>query len=328
MKVYYANDELKKILCERFMIISKNKKKSLLDILTNKKSPNEKEVAELNKYLTSIISKIGYKQDIEITNSDDVFIYGRIKDSNVYFHIPVNFSSGFKITTIEEDDTNYDLNTYYICVGAATYNNKTYTYMAPKKISSERKRGNQTTYKHRIDDHQVYDSLVVRGEKSVDCLINGTVSNKELLDEYFVNLDINKDAIQIFKEISKLGDLKIEELMHISILITCNNQVEECISFNDGKLVCLDYHKNGEGYYIHDGKIEIKKNKENRLYNYNIDYDEKDNAIITIGNNQYSIPLDILDYADDLEDPEVEEANRIIGKSLGKKMIERRESKV
>ena len=327
MKVNYANDELKKILCERFMIISKNKKKSLLDILTNKKSPNEKEVAELNKYLTSIISKIGYKEDIEITNSDDVYVYGRIKDSNVYFHIPVNFSSGFKITTIEEDDTNYDLNTYYICVGAATYNNKTYTYMAPKKISSERKRGNQTTYKHRIDDHQVYDSLVVRGEKSIDCLINGTVSNKEFLDEYFVNLDINKDAIQIFKEISELGDLKIEELMHISILITNNNQVEECISFNDGKLVCLEYYKNREGYSIHDGKIEIKKNKENGLYNYNIDFDE-DNAIITIGNNQYSIPLDILDYADDLEYHEVEEANRKIGKSLGKKMIERRESKV
>ena len=328
MKVNYANDELKKILCERFMIISKNKKKSLLDILTNKKSPNEKEVAELNKYLTSIISKIGYKEDIEITNSDDVYVYGRLKDSNVFFHIPVNFSSGFKITTIEEDDTNYDLNTYYICVGAATYNNKTYTYMAPKKISSEQKRGNQTTYKHRIDDHQVYDSLVVRGEKSIDCLINGTVSNKEFLDEYFVNLDINKDAIQIFKEISKLGGLKIEELMHVSILITYKNQVEECISFNDGKLVCLDYHKNGEGYYIHDGKIEIKKIKENGLYNYNIDYDDKDNAIITIGNNQYSIPLDILDYADDLDYHEVEEANREIGKSLGKKIIERRESKL
>ena len=65
-----------------------------------------------NKYLTSIISKIGYEQDIEITNSDDVFIYGRIKDSNVFFHIPVNFSSGFKITTIEGDEINSDLNTY------------------------------------------------------------------------------------------------------------------------------------------------------------------------------------------------------------------------
>ena len=327
MKVNYANDELKKILCERFMIISKNKKKSLLDILTNKKSPNEKEVAELNKYLTSIISKIGYEQDIEITNSDDVFIYGRIKDSNVFFHIPVNYSSDFKITTIEEDDTNYDLNTYYICVGTSTYNNKTSTYMTPKKINSERKRGDQTTYKNSIDDHQVYDSLVVRGEKSVDCLINGTVSNKDFLDEYFVNLDINKDVIQIFKEISELGDFKVEDLEHISILITYKNQVEECISFNDGKLVCLEYYKNREGYSIHDGKIEIKKNKENGLYNYNIDFDE-DNAIITIGNNQYSIPLDILDYVDVLEYPEVEEANRKIGKSLGKKMIERRESKI
>ena len=327
MKVNYAKEELKKILCERFMIISKNKKRSLLDILTNKKSPNEKEVAELNKYLTSIISKIGYEQDIEITNSDDIFIYGRIKDSNVFFHIPVNFSSGFKITTIEGDEINSDLNTYYICVGTVTYNNKIYTYMTPKKNNSERKRGDQTTYKNSIDDHQVYDSLVVRGEKSVDCLINGTVSNKEFLDEYFVNLDINKDVFQIFNEISEIGDLKIEELMHISILITYKNQVEECISFNDGKLVSLGYHKNGEGYFIHDGKIEIKKNKENGLYNYNIDFDE-DNAIITIGNNQYSIPLDILDYADVLEYPETEEANRKIGKSLSKKMIERRESKV
>lgn len=327
MKVNYANDELKKILCERFMIISKNKKKSLLDILTNKKSPNEKELAELNKYLTSIISKIGYKEDIEITNSDDVFIYGRIKDSNVFFHIPVNFSSGFKITTIEEDDTNYDLNTYYICVGTSTYNNKTYTYMAPKKISSERKRGNQTTYKDRIDDHQVYDSLVVRGEKSVDCLINGTLSNKEFLDEYFANLDINKDVFQIFNDISKIADLKVEDLEHFSIIIIYKDQPQEIISFNDGKLVCLEYYKNREGYSIHDGKIEIKKNKENGLYNYNIDFDE-DNAIITIGNNQYSIPLDILDYADDLEYPEVEEANREIGKTLGKKIIERRGSKL
>ncbi len=327
MKVNYAKEELKKILCERFMIISKNKKKSLLDILTNKKSPNEKEVAELNKYLTSIISKIGYEQDIEITNSDDVFIYGRIKDSNVFFHIPVNFSSGFKITTIEGDEINSDLNTYYICVGTVTYNNKIYTYMTPKKTNSERKRGDQTTYKDSIDDHQVYDSLVVRGEKSVDCLINGTVSNKEFLDEYFVNLDINKDVFQIFNEISELGDLKIEELKHFSILITYNNQNEECISFNDGKLVCLEYYKNREGYRIHDGKIDIKKNKENGLHNYNIDFDE-DNAIITIGKNQYSIPLDILDYADVLEYPEVEEANRKIGKSLGKKMIERRESKI
>ena len=305
------------------MIISKNKKKSLLDILTKKKSPNEKEVAELNEYLTSIIFKIGYKEDIEIIDSDNDNVYGRIKDNNMHFHIPINPSSSFEITTIEGDDTNSNSNNYYICVGNKTINNNRVRFMFPRKTSSQNKRGNQITYKYNINEYQVYDSLVLRGKKSVSCHIKGPISNEELLDKYFCNLDINKSVLQIFNEISSTADYRVDKLQHFSILIQYNRETQECISFNDGKLVSLYYNKNDEGYFINNGKIDIYTNEDNELDICNIDFDE-DNAIITIGNNKYPIPLNILDYLEKIEYSETEEVNRVIRKFLGKKLIERK----
>ena len=66
--------------------------------------------------------------------------------------------------------------------------------------------------------------------------------------------------------------------------------------FNDGKLACLGAAKDGTGYDIRDGKYKFITKDTNSLNKYNIEFKE-DNAILTINNNKFLIPLDILTYS-------------------------------
>ena len=98
----------------------------------------------------------------------------------------------------------------------------------------------------------------------------------------------------------------------------------ERIEYKNGKLEFLGESKNGRGYNIHQGKMEIHIKGLNVNEKYEIDFDE-DNAILTIGDNKYVLPLDILSYSDLINNSKkVEDANKEIAGEIGIQLRKRK----
>ena len=323
MIIKYANDKIKALLCKQFLIIKYNEKKSFLDYFIKKELINKEKQEELDNYLIDLFTKMGYEHDIELTDYDNKYVYGKIDDTIITFNLFNN-----KLTTFEGNDTNYDKHEYLIRICYGNYGNKSFKRLNPQKYMSVYKRANQIT-RTMIDNKQynTFNITVSKEKRILKFLMDGHYANEEKLIEYLINLDLNKNVKQIINDVLLVLGLTIEEIKFINIGYILQGVLTERIEYKNGELVFLGESKNGRGYSIHQGKMEIHINGLNVNEKYEIDFDE-DKAIITIGNNQYSIPLDILDYADVLEYPETEDANRKIGKSLGKKTIERRGSKL
>ncbi len=299
MNINYVDKEVQLKLCNLFLI---PKKKTFIDILLKRESINEEQIYQIDKYLTSLFKQMGYEKDIEISNYDDKKINGELKDTNITFQMSISENNRFTIDTIEKDDTNYYYNYYYIYFVNTTYDEKKYRNIKLNKYKSIHKSLIKTTIKFDLNEEDNYFIMIKRKENVLDCSMyysNKITLKKECLDDYFNKLEPGKSIFQIYNDIIKLTDLTIEELNHFHICKKKNirqNDNQEYISFNDGKLACLGAAKDGTGYDIRDGKYKIITKDTNSLNKYNIEFEEN-NAILTINNNKFLIPLDILTYS-------------------------------
>ena len=294
MTIKYANDEIKVLLCKEFSIIKNNEKKSFLDYFIKKEEITEKQKEQLNNCLIDLFTKIGYENDIELTNYDNNYVYGRIDKTNITFKMTINDKYNHKLTSIEGNDTNYDKHQYYLEIGDGSVGNKPFKSLHLQKQDSEHKRANQIT-RTMIDNEQynTFNITVSKEKKILKFLMEGHYANEEKLIEYLINLDLNKNVKEIINDVLLVLGLTIEEIEFINIGYILQGVLTERIEYKNGKLVFLGESKNHRGFNIYQGKIEININELNAKEKYGIDFDDE-NAILTIDENKFLIPLDLL----------------------------------
>ena len=291
MTIKYANDEIKVLLCKEFLIIKYNEKKSFLDYFIKKELINKVQQEELDSYLIDLFTKMGYEHDIELTDYDNKHVYGKIDDTIITFNLFNN-----KLTTFEGNDTNYDKHEYLIRICYGSFGNKSFKSLYPQKQDSEHKRANQIT--RTMIDNKQYNTFNITvsnqdQEKILKFLMEGHYANEEELIEYLINLDLNKNVKQIINDVLLILGLTIEEIEFINIGYILQGVLTERIEYKNGKLVFLGESKNHRGFNIYQGKIEININELNAKGKYGIDFDDE-NAILTIDENKFLIPLDLL----------------------------------
>lgn len=320
MTIKYANDEIKVLLCKEFLIIKDNGKKSFLDYFIKKEEITEKQKEQLNNCLIDLFTKIGYEHDIELTDYDNKYVYGKIDDTIITFNLFNN-----KLTTFEGNDTNYDKHEYLIRICYGNYGNKSFKRLNPQKYMSVYKRANQIT-RTMIDNKQynTFNITVSNQKRILKFLMDGHYANEEKLIEYLINLDLNKNVKQIINDVLLVLGLTIEEIKFINIGYILQGVLTERIEYKNGELVFLGESKNGRGYSIHQGKMEIHINGLNVNEKYEIDFDDE-NAILTIAENKFLIPLDLLACSGLMNSTKEEKASEDLGNVNDKLLRKRRE---
>ena len=328
MTIKYASDEIKELLCKEYYIIKENGKKSFLDYFIKKELITQEQQEELDKYLRGAFSIIGYKnKNIEFTSYDDNYVYGKIEDTNVTFQITIRDKSNPRLITFEGNDDNYDKHNYFVSVTSGSVYNKPFKALFPQISKIEYKRGNQTTTRFNMNEVKTYNVNVKNGEKEITCLIKGNYTNEKKLDDYFANINLDKNMIQIFKDVLQISGLTIESAERITIYMGNNNywKFANTITAEDGKLTYLAESNNGIGYTISQSNFSIFTNKVNDQENYQIDFDDK-NVILNIGKNIFKVPLDILSYSFLMDySTRLEKASEEFGNAIGKQLRKRRE---
>ena len=320
MTIKYANDEIKVLLCKEFLIIKYNEKKSFLDYFIKKELINKEQQEELDSYLIDLFTKMGYEHDIELTDYDNKYVYGKIDDTIITFNLFNN-----KLTTFEGNDTNYDKHEYLIRICYGNFGNKSFKRLHPQKQNSEHKRANQIT-RTMIDNKQynTFNITVSKEKKILKFLMDGHYANEEKLIEYLINLDLNKNVKQIINDVLLILGLTIEEIEFINIGYILQGVLTERIEYKNGKLVFLGESKNHKGYNIYQGKMEILINGLNVNEKYEIDFDDE-NAILTIAENKFLIPLDLLACSGLMNSTKEEKASEDLGNVNDKLLRKRRE---
>ena len=170
MTIKYANDEIKVLLCKEFLIIKDNGKKSFLDYFIKKEEITEKQKEQLNNCLIDLFTKIGYENDIELTNYDNNYVYGRIDKTKITFKMTINDKYNHKLTSIEGNDTNYDKHQYYLEIGDGSVGNKPFKSLHLQKQNSEHKRANQIT--RTMIDNKQYNTFNITVSKEKKFTLN------------------------------------------------------------------------------------------------------------------------------------------------------------
>ena len=320
MIIKYANDKIKALLCKQFLIIKYNEKKSFLDYFIKKELINKEQQEELDNYLIDLFIKMGYEHDIELTDYDNKYVYGKIDDTIINFDLFNN-----KLTTFEGNDTNYDKHEYLIRICYGNFGNKSFKRLNPQKYMSEYKRANQIT-RTMIDNKQynTFNITVSKEKRILKFLMDGHYANEEKLIEYLINLDLNKNVKEIINDVLLVLGLTIEEIKFINIGYILQGVLTERIEYKNGKLEFLGESKNGRGFNIYQGKIEININELNAKEKYGIDFDDE-NAILTIDENKFLIPLDLLACSGLMNSTKEEKASEDLGNVNDKLLRKRRE---
>lgn len=327
MIIKYANDKIKALLCKEYLIIKDNGKKSFLEYFIKKELINKVQQEELDSYLIDLFYKIGYEHNIELTNYDDNNVYGKIDDTNITFKIPINEKYSHRLITFEGNDTNYDKHEYIIEIGGGSVGNLPFKSLNPQKYMSEYKRANQIT--RTMIDNKQYNTFNItvsnkEQEKILKFLMEGHYANEEELIEYLINLDLNKNVKQIINDVLLILGLTIEEIKFINIGYILQGVLTERIEYKNGELVFLGEGKNHKGFNIYQGKIEININELNAKGKYKIDFDDE-NAILTIDENKFLIPLDLLACSGLMNSTSIEKASEEFGNDNDKLLRKRRE---
>lgn len=327
MIIKYANDEIKALLCKEYLIIKDNGKKSFLEYFIKKELINKVQQEELDSYLIDLFYKIGYEHNIELTNYDDNNVYGKIDDTNITFKIPINEKYSHRLITFEGNDTNYDKHEYIIEIGGGSVGNLPFKSLNPQKYMSEHKRANQIT--RTMIDNKQYNTFNITvsnkdQEKILKFLMEGHYAIEEELIEYLINLDLNKNVKQIINDVLLILGLTIEEIKFINIGYILQGVLTERIEYKNGELVFLGESKNHKGFNIYQGKIEININELNAKGKYKIDFDDE-NAILTIDENKFLIPLDLLACSGLMNSTSIEKASEEFGNDNDKLLRKRRE---
>lgn len=320
MTIKYANDEIKVLLCKEFLIIKYNEKKSFLDYFIKKELINKEQQEELDSYLIDLFTKMGYEHDIELTDYDNKYVYGKIDDTIITFNLFNN-----KLTTFEGNDTNYDKHEYLIRICYGSIGNKSFKRLYPQKQNSEHKRANQIT-RTMIDNKQynTFNITVSKEKKILKFLMEGHYANEKELIEYLINLDLNKNVKEIINDVLLILGLTIEEIQFINIGYILQGILTERIEYKNGELEFLGESKNHKGFNIAHGKFEIHINELNAKEKYEIDFDDE-NAILTLGENKFLIPLDLLACSGLMNSTQEEKASEDLGNVNDKLLRKRRE---
>ena len=177
-----------------------------------------------------------------------------------------------------------------------------------------------------IDNEQynTFNITVSKEKKILKFLMEGHYANEEKLIEYLINLDLNKNVKEIINDVLLVLGLTIEEIEFINIGYILQGVLTERIEYKNGKLVFLGESKNHRGFNIYQGKIEININELNAKEKYGIDFDDE-NAILTIDENKFLIPLDLLACSGLMNSTKEEKASEDLGNVNDKLLRKKRE---